>query len=142
MFRELVKQLGCLFSIAICCALISGCGSGEPHKHDSVQRSQQTFDGEYPINVVCTTGQVAELVRRVGGQHIEVTALMDHSVDPHLYKPLFDDVERLTQADIIFYNGLHLEGRLSCRATIPSVTAYVGFLRARWTNRSAMRPSR
>ncbi len=81
--------------------------------HDPAPQEMKAFSGEYPIDVLCTTGQVAEMVRRIGGEHLEVTALMDPSVDPHLFKPLFDDVARLSEADIIFYNGLHLEGRMA-----------------------------
>lgn len=67
----------------------------------------------YPLHVVCTTGIVADLVRNVGGDHIRVSTLMGPGVDPHLYKPTPGDVRRLTAADAVFYNGLHLEGRLA-----------------------------
>jgi len=65
------------------------------------------------MHVVCTTGIVADLVRNVGGDHIRVSTLMGPGVDPHLYKPTPGDVRRLTAADAVFYNGLHLEGRLA-----------------------------
>ncbi len=93
--------------------LFSGCSKADPHAHGPATQQIKAFSGEYPIDVLCTTGQVAEMVRRIGGKHLEVTALMDHSVDPHLFKPLFNDVEKLSNADIIFYNGLHLEGRMA-----------------------------
>lgn len=93
--------------------LLVGCGSSASHSHDVAERSSQTFAGEYPMKVLCTTGQVAEMVRRVGGEHLEVTALMSNDIDPHLYKPLFSDIEKLDKADAIFYSGLHLEGRMA-----------------------------
>ncbi|NOZ39981.1 MAG: zinc ABC transporter solute-binding protein [Planctomycetes bacterium] len=93
--------------------LLLGCSKADSHSHVPIKQEIKVFSGEYPINVLCTTGQVAEMVRRIGGEHLQVTALMDHSVDPHLFKPLFDDVAKLSQADIIFYNGLHLEGRMA-----------------------------
>ncbi len=93
--------------------LLPGCSKPDSHGHGDAPQEIKAFSGEYPINVLCTTGQVAEMVRRIGGEHLDVTALMDHSVDPHLFKPLFDDVARLSKADIIFYNGLHLEGRMA-----------------------------
>jgi manganese/zinc/iron transport system substrate-binding protein len=62
--------------------------------------------------VVCTTGPVTDMLRQLGGEHLEVTGLMGPGVDPHLYKVLPDDMDRLTSADLIFYNGLHLEGRM------------------------------
>jgi ABC-type Zn2+ transport system substrate-binding protein/surface adhesin len=55
---------------------------------------------------------IADLVRNVGGDRVEVTALMGPGVDPHLYKPSASDVDLLNDADIIFYGGLHLEGRM------------------------------
>jgi len=90
-----------------------GCGKAESHSHGPVQQDVQAFTGEYPIDVLCTTGQVAEIARRVGGEYLRVTALMDHDVDPHLFKPRHNHVEQLNSADVIFYSGLHLEGRLS-----------------------------
>lgn len=70
------------------------------------------FSGEGPIRIVATTGMVADLVSNVGGQFVEVTALMGEGVDPHLYKASTGDVARLAEADAIFYSGLHLEGRM------------------------------
>lgn len=93
--------------------VVIGCNKSDSHNHVSTQHVDMTFAGEYPIDVLCTTGQVAELVRRVGGEHVEVTALMDHDIDPHLHKPLFADVEKLDKAEAIFYSGLHLEGRMA-----------------------------
>lgn len=71
------------------------------------------YQGPGPMQVVCTTGQVAEMVARVGGAHVHVDALMAPGVDPHLYSPVPSDVRKLTAADAIFYNGLHLEGRMA-----------------------------
>lgn len=64
------------------------------------------------LTAVCTTGMVADAVSRVGGDHVQVTALMGPGVDPHLYKASQGDISRLGGADIIFYNGLMLEGKM------------------------------
>lgn len=64
------------------------------------------------VRVVATTSIVADLVREVGGERVEVTALMGPGVDPHLYRASEGDVRRMTEADVVFYNGLHLEGRM------------------------------
>ncbi|MDX1352407.1 MAG: zinc ABC transporter substrate-binding protein [Thiomicrorhabdus sp.] len=64
------------------------------------------------LNVVTTTGMIADLVSNIGGKHVAVTALMSTGVDPHLYKATQGDLRRLSNADIIFYNGLHLEGKM------------------------------
>jgi len=65
-----------------------------------------------PIKVVCTTGMVADVVRNVGGDRVEVKALIGEGVDPHLFKPTRDDVSKMLGADMIFYSGLLLEGRM------------------------------
>ena len=64
------------------------------------------------INVVTTTSMITDLVQNIGGDLIEVNGLMGAGVDPHLYKASEGDVSKLYNADIIFYNGLHLEGKL------------------------------
>lgn len=65
-----------------------------------------------PLQVVATTGMVADLVRQTGGERVEVHPLMGPAVDPHLYKPTARDASRLAKADVIFYHGLNLEGRM------------------------------
>ena len=64
-------------------------------------------------HAVCTTGMVADLVRNIGKQHVRVTQLMKAGVDPHLYKASPGDIRTLNQADIIFYSGQHLEGKMA-----------------------------
>jgi len=64
------------------------------------------------LNVVTTTTMITDLVKNIGGDVIEVNGLMGAGVDPHLYKASEGDVTKLSSADIIFYNGLHLEGKL------------------------------
>lgn len=64
------------------------------------------------LTVVTTTGMIADIVKNVGKDSVEVTALMGPGVDPHLYKATQGDLGRLKCADIIFYNGLRLEGKM------------------------------
>ncbi|MDH3215131.1 MAG: zinc ABC transporter substrate-binding protein [Candidatus Krumholzibacteria bacterium] len=64
------------------------------------------------LKVTTTTGIVAEVVRKVGGDHVSVVNLMGPGVDPHLYKASEGDIQRLEKADLIFYNGLNLEGKM------------------------------
>jgi manganese/zinc/iron transport system substrate-binding protein len=64
------------------------------------------------LNVVTTIGMIADIVKVVGGEHVEVTGLMGPGVDPHLYKASEGDVTSLQDADVIFYNGLHLEAQM------------------------------
>ncbi len=69
--------------------------------------------GAAPLRVVATTSMVADLVRQVAGEQAQVEGLMGPGVDPHLYKATASDVIKLQRADVIFYNGLMLEGRLA-----------------------------
>jgi manganese/zinc/iron transport system substrate-binding protein len=64
------------------------------------------------LKVAATTTMVADLARQVGGERTEVEALMGPGVDPHLYKAAASDVTKLQQADVIFYSGLLLEGKM------------------------------
>ena len=67
---------------------------------------------EKPL-IVCTTSIVADAVQEIVGEEIEVVALMGVGVDPHLYKATTGDVQWMKKADLVVYNGLHLEGKLS-----------------------------
>ena len=85
---------------------LSACGgNGVPESAEALGKRQ--------IRVVTTTGMIADAVRNVGGERVDVQALMGPGVDPHLYKASEGDVTRMSRADIIFYNGLHLEGKMS-----------------------------
>ena len=68
--------------------------------------------GNGKLNVVVTTSMLTDLVKNIGGDLINIQGLMGAGVDPHLYKASEGDVSRLFNADVIFYNGLHLEGKL------------------------------
>jgi manganese/zinc/iron transport system substrate-binding protein len=65
------------------------------------------------IHAVATIGMIADVVSVVGGNCVEVTAMMGPGVDPHLYTATEGDVELLFDAHIIFYGGLHLEARMT-----------------------------
>ena len=66
-----------------------------------------------PLNIVATTGMVADITRNVAKEHASVTSLMGEGVDPHLYKPTAADAKAILAADLIVYSGLMLEGRMT-----------------------------
>tara|TARA_B100001971_G_scaffold210140_1_gene235018 strand:- start:13595 stop:14473 length:879 start_codon:yes stop_codon:yes gene_type:complete len=66
-----------------------------------------------PYQVVCTVGMITDIVRNVAGDYAQVEGIIGEGVDPHLYKPTRGDVVKLSQADIVFYNGLLLEGKMT-----------------------------
>jgi manganese/zinc/iron transport system substrate-binding protein len=66
-----------------------------------------------PLKVVSTTGMVSDLVKQVGGDAVAAEVLMGPGVDPHLYKATAADMLKLNRADVVFYNGLMLEGKMT-----------------------------
>ncbi|CAM3978290.1 zinc ABC transporter substrate-binding protein [Paenibacillus alkaliterrae] len=72
----------------------------------------QQSTGEGKLKVTATIGMIADVVQEIGGEHVEVSGLMGAGIDPHLYKASQGDVKKLDDADVIFYNGLHLEGKM------------------------------
>ncbi|MBU0985314.1 MAG: zinc ABC transporter substrate-binding protein, partial [candidate division Zixibacteria bacterium] len=65
------------------------------------------------VNIVTTIGMITDMVERIGGDRVSVQGFMGPGVDPHLYKASEGDVTRMADADLIIYNGLHLEGAMS-----------------------------
>ena len=87
-------------------SLSYGCGQSS--------QVSQTHRGDGPIDVVCTTALAADLIRNLAGpDRAKVHSIMGEGVDPHLYKGSPRDVRDLAEADLIFANGLHLEGKLA-----------------------------
>ncbi len=64
-------------------------------------------------HVVATTGMLYDAVINIGGENITAEAIMGPGVDPHLYKATQGDLSKLNKADLIVYNGLLLEGKMS-----------------------------
>ncbi len=64
------------------------------------------------IKVTTTIAQIADIAENVGMDLVETESLMGPGIDPHLYKASQGDIKKLQDADIIFYNGLHLEGKM------------------------------
>ena len=77
-----------------------------------VSCNQETSIGDDKLQIVATTGMIGDAVAMLAGDKAEVTVLMGPGVDPHLYKATQGDLNALRSGDIIFYNGLHLEGKM------------------------------
>lgn len=65
------------------------------------------------IRVVTTIAQIGEPLSVIGGERVEVISLMGPGVDPHLYNASQGDIKKLQNADVVFYNGLNLEGNMT-----------------------------
>ena len=83
-----------------------GC-AGEPDTRSDTDGSAE------PYKIVCTVGMITDVVRNLAGDFAEVEGIIGEGIDPHLYKPTRGDVIKLSQADVVFYNGLLLEGKMT-----------------------------
>lgn len=101
--------------LALVAALVvAGCdrGSGGGGGGGGAGRGPADPQQKAALTVVTTTGMIADIARNIAGERARVSALMGEGVDPHLYKPSPGDVRMLSDADLVLYNGLHLEGRM------------------------------
>ncbi len=91
-----------IFLIVVSLSLFLGCENA----------AVEVSASDRSLRVTVTTGMIADTARNIGGELIQVEQLMGPGVDPHLYKATHSDLKRLSNADLILYNGLHLEGRM------------------------------
>ena len=87
--------------VAVLLLMVTVVGCGSPNNENNTG-----------YKVVATTTLVADLVKSIGGEHVNVQALMGPGVDPHLYKASAGDVKLMQNADMVVYNGIHLEGKM------------------------------
>lgn len=93
---------------------LAACGQREAGPMSAAAQAARAAElARREVRVTTTANMITDLVRQVGGDRVRVTGLMGPGVDPHLYKASAGDVRRLTTADITFYGGLHLEGKMS-----------------------------
>lgn len=93
-------------------ATLAGCSGNQPDAPVNSAPSGPTKASTGSPKIVTTVGMVTDIVREVVGERGQVLGLLSEGVDPHLYKPTREDVKQLTEADVIFYGGLLLEGRM------------------------------
>jgi manganese/zinc/iron transport system substrate-binding protein len=111
---KLVRRL-VLISLLALPSVVAGCGpsSNATSTRSGGATAWPAFAGKHPLKAVCTTGMVADVVRNVAGPQASVEQIMGEDIDPHLFKATPDVIAKLAQADVIFYSGLHLEGRMT-----------------------------
>lgn len=73
-------------------------------------QNQSSSDGK--LNITATTTLLTDLAKEIGGDQVNITGLMGPGIDPHLYQASAGDVTKLQEADIVIYNGMHLEGKM------------------------------
>jgi manganese/zinc/iron transport system substrate-binding protein len=97
----MIKKRIMILNIGLIAAIfLSGCQKANLNKADDT------------LNIVATTTMLADLSKVIGGEHVNVNGLMGPGIDPHLYQASAGDVTLMQNADIVVYNGLHLEGKM------------------------------
>ncbi|NQY32395.1 MAG: zinc ABC transporter substrate-binding protein [Coraliomargarita sp.] len=104
-------KFGKSLSVALGCLAVLFCAACAPQDTDS--KTVQALDPESPYKIVCTVGMITDVVRNIAGEQAAVEGIIGEGVDPHLYKPTRGDVVKLSGADVVFYNGLLLEGKMT-----------------------------
>lgn len=101
MLRKKLKRLT-MTMLVLMAAILGACGNNDSRSADSDV-----------IQVVTTIAQIGEPISVIGGDRVKVTSLMGPGVDPHLYNASQGDISKLQNADVVFYNGLNLEGNMT-----------------------------
>ena len=89
-----------LFAIAI----LAGCSES---KETVIEEGEEHKDNK--LQVVTTYSILYDIVKNIGGDQIEIHSLAPVGSNPHEYDPLPLDIQKTTDADVVFYNGLNLE---------------------------------
>lgn len=97
----MIKKRIELFTSLVLLFVLAGCvnPSGE----------ETTDAAEDKLQVVTTYSIIYDIVENVGGDRVEIHSLAPIGSNPHEYEPLPLDVQKTTDADAVFYNGLNLE---------------------------------
>jgi manganese/zinc/iron transport system substrate-binding protein len=97
------QKIKCIFSAILSLTLLlTGCSAPAVNTDSSKDK----------LNIVATTTMLADLVSSIGGERVTVNGLMGPGIDPHLYQASAGDVSLMQKADVVVYNGLHLEGKM------------------------------
>lgn len=99
--------------IVLALTLVTGCDQIDASERSADQPPTARKPTDGPYTVVATTAMVADIVKHVAGDRAQVKTLMHAGVDPHLYRATRSDMASMLAADLVFYNGLNLEGRMT-----------------------------
>ena len=88
-------------ALLLAAVVAAGCGGGD-----------ELGDSGGRLRVVTSLELFADFARQVGGDRVEVTALLPSGADPHTYELTPGRVADIARADVVFVNGLGLEGNV------------------------------
>ncbi len=89
------------------------CACSSPHPAPN-----QYMEGQGRLKVLATTAMIQDVVWRIGRERIDCVALIKGEIDPHSYELVKGDSEKMSHADIIFFNGLGLEHGASLKSRL------------------------
>jgi manganese/zinc/iron transport system substrate-binding protein len=113
MMRIRTDRLSILSALLIMLAALLLAGCEQAAQSTQADGRITKHQGEGPYDVIVTTAMIADIVQNIAGERANVRSLMGAGVDPHLYRPTRSDISAMLEADIVFYNGLNLEGKMS-----------------------------
>ena len=103
---DFYKSSFCQLFVFFISLFLSGC-TEKRESHSDLERFAK------PYKIVCTVGMITDIVNNLAGKYADVEGIIGEGIDPHLYKPTRGDVVKLSQAAVVFYNGLLLEGKMT-----------------------------
>lgn len=98
--------------------MLVACGKGGQESTSKEQNdaakvsSVQPAKGEGKPTVVATTSFLSDMVSELAGDYVTVDMIMPAGEDPHLYEAKPQDLEKIKNADLLVYHGLHFEGKM------------------------------
>ena len=103
-----------LASLILLLVFLAACGSEDTtsaaDQEGSANDAEETSANEDKLQVVSSFTIITDMVREVGGDKVDVHNLVPTGTDPHEYEPLPEDTKKAADADVLFYNGMNLEG--------------------------------
>lgn len=98
---KMTNQVKTVMLLSIFSMILAACGGND-------ETNQEKNDDKLQVTSSFTI--ISDMAREIGGDKVEVHNLVPTGTDPHEYEPLPEDTKQATDADILFYNGLNLEG--------------------------------
>lgn len=105
------KMFKSLATLSMGALLLTACGSEDSPAEDTTTADdavEETTDDK--LKVVTSFTILTDIAREIGGDDVEIHNIVPTGTDPHEYEPLPGDMKAVTDADVLFYNGLNLEG--------------------------------
>ncbi|HHU19970.1 MAG TPA: zinc ABC transporter solute-binding protein [Bacilli bacterium] len=94
-----------LVAVLVAMSLVA-CSNGEK-KEEVINKEGENSE---KLQVVTSFTIIEDMAKEIGGDLVDVYNLVPTGTDPHEYSPLPNDIKAATDADVLFYNGLNLEG--------------------------------